>query len=206
MRFPASYIRKCKRKWQREKYRSKWTRNPQERQRRSLMISQRACGTCSNDRLLKSKNDLAGIQTRQTRYGGVENIFSRNPGLYPAAKAFPGTATEQSETVPHFFMPLCGLCLNALFFIVDVLHQVGGLTIQNSANFVQGFNRQMLHGTRTNSGNRRRANTCLFRKFLLRHFIDSKHNFDLELNHGYHLFHFESIPRNADYFNTNTEK
>lgn len=116
MRFPASSIRKCKRKWQPERYRSKWIRNPQERQRRSLMISQRACGTCSNDRLLKSKNNLAGMQTRQTRHGGAENIFSRNPSpVYPAAKAFPGTVTEQSETVPHFFMPLCGLCLNHTF-------------------------------------------------------------------------------------------
>ncbi len=112
-RFPASSIRKCKRKWQPERYRSKWIRNPQERQKRSLMISQRACGTCSNDRLLKSKNDLAGIQTRQGRYGGAENIFSRNPSPRYTLRPRRSPARLRSNPKPcRFFAFMHGVSRN----------------------------------------------------------------------------------------------
>ncbi len=87
------------------------------------------------------------------------------------------------------------------------LHQVCGLAIQDITNLFQRIHGQMLHRTYADSGHRRRADTCLFRKFLLGHTTHRKHHFDFELYHRfsplpfgvlYHAFRSKSIrnPKN----------
>nr|DAP32583.1 MAG TPA: hypothetical protein [Caudoviricetes sp.] len=60
----------------------------------------------------------------------------------------------------------------------------------------------MLYSSSANSRNSRRANTCFFRKFLLRHFVDSKKNLCFEFYHFHHLFLLMIVSRKTECFNT----
>ncbi len=67
-----------------------------------------------------------------------------------------------------------------LFYI---LHQVCGLTLQDIANLIQCLYWKMLDRTHTDGRHRGRSDACPLRQFLLGHIPQSKHYFDLELNH-----------------------